>query len=241
MRRMTALLAIGVLTAGVGGAGADVPSRTGLGCSYAGVADPLGPPGLQTGVLTAGPLTVADLPWVDEHQIPPVTWDVQGNPAFVEVICAIQINDWIYRGTSNDVIRRTTGEQQVAAVLAPTDVAYFAEPGETVFLCTTVVVRDAHDAPVTLYLEHPYDFDPLTEEGTRWSSDPNTAECAQLTHQGVPDGGGPPLLSWHASKASLPEQVAPNECGDGVDNDGDGRADHLDWECRDEFDDDESF
>lgn len=148
-------------------ADAAVPSPDGYACGYSSLTDPTAEEGTQLGEIDGGPIVVADLPRVDVHGDPTLSWDVLGNPASATLTCDLQLNDQTHGGP-NTVSLSASGTTVV--VLPPTTTSYALSVNDTVHLCTSVTVTDARGDSGTFY------WDAWEQE---WTTD-STVPCTGL-------------------------------------------------------------
>jgi hypothetical protein len=159
---LAAALAVTSLSGAV--ARADVPHGTGFTCDYLVYDEDASTARAE---VDAGPVAVADLPTADSADPQPLTWDATGNPATATVTCAVQVGGTAHYTDPDAVAVSASGIGVVE--LPPTLVSIPTTFTETLYLCTTWTLTDAHGDTATYYV------DGATGD---LSTDPATALCA---------------------------------------------------------------
>jgi hypothetical protein len=132
---LTAVLAL-LLGPGAAARATTEPLPTDTGCSFSSVAHDAVDGGRYHGVIHSGPVAAAALP-------PPA--DPLANPVSLTVICTLHVEF----GPTPDPAITASGSGTVVAAVAPTAVSYNATDLDTVAVCTTAVLTDAHGATYT--------------------------------------------------------------------------------------------
>jgi hypothetical protein len=157
--------ALAVTSLGYGAvARADVPQGTGFACEYLVYDEDATTARAE---VDAGPVAVADLPALDSAGPHPLTWDATGNPATATVTCAVQVAGTGHFTDPDAVAVSASGTGVV--YLPPTLVSFATTFTDTLYLCTTWTLTDAHGDTATYYV------DGATGD---LSTDPATALCA---------------------------------------------------------------